>query len=1104
LKAKKIKKENKERAAGISKPYRAPKEKITVRKRAEAELASSLSLLRATLESTADGILVVDRDGKIVSLNRKFISMWSMPDSIIESRDDSKAVEFALNQLKDPGAFLTRVKDLYLQPHMESYDVLEFKDGRIFERYSQPQRIGESIVGRVWSFRDVTDRKRAEKSLEEREKRLRKQNKVLLDLAGSRALEQGDLDSALREIAEAAARTLGTERANIWLYNHSRSKVQCVEQYELSTGVHSKGYELAAADYPLYFRALEEERIIAAHDAHTDPRTREFSDTYLVPYGISSLLDAPIRVGGRMVGLICHENVGPARRWNLEEQHFAGSMADFISLALEAWERKRAEQALRDSEERFRTLIEHSYDLIFEASVDGKFLYLSPNHEDVLGYEPSELMGKDIFENIHPDDRAYVIAEFTRIMGEFSSGHATFRLRDKNGEWRWLESAGKPFRNVAGEIRAVIASRDITERKSAEDALKESLAQLSKKNRYETIISTVTCCVHQSLNLQNVLENAVDAMSKNIEGAQNIGIWLVEENEAVIRAFRGFPDWFVKEVSRIPYPKGATWKTIIEGKPTYSPDTEKDKILGSAGIKLGTKTYLSMPIHFGTSTVGVININSFEKNAFDEEELKLLEIVSQQIEAAISNAKQAEALRQSEDALRESLAQLSKKNRYETIISTVIRSVHQSTNLQDVIDNAVQAIIENIDRADNVAIYLVEGEEAVLKVHRGYSDWYIERVGRIPYPIGYAWKVIMDEKPRYCADVDEDTVIGPAGREFGIKSYLSMPIQFEGKTIGVININSFEKDAFDEGELKLLEIVREQITVALGNTRQKGALQEALSEVETLKKRLQAENLYFHGDAKAEHSFEDIIGRSSLLRKVLLKVEQVATTDSAVLIWGETGTGKELMARAIHKISTRKDRAFVKVNFSEFPKNQIEGELFGREEKGNFSGVLSLSIGRFELANGGTIFLDEILGVPLEIQSKLLRVLQEGEFKRQGSSHTVKVDIRVIAATSHDLEQALRDGHLMEELHNELDVFQIKIPPLRERKEDIPLLVKHFITKHSSRIGKNIQMLPQSVMDTLIAYNWPGNVRELEGIIEKAIVSTDSSDLDLDEKLGLH
>jgi PAS domain S-box-containing protein len=943
----------------------------------KGELENSLSLLRATLESTADGILVVDRAGKIVTYNQKFVDMWSIPASIMESRDDTRALEFVLGQLRNPDAFVKRVEELYKQPDKESYDVLEFKDGRIFERYSQPQRVGETIVGRVWSFRDVTDRKCIERELEDREKKLKRQNEVLLELASGRILEQGNLDAALREIAEAAARTLDVERVNIWLYDDTRSRVVCIEQYELSGRVHSKGYELSAADYPCYFKALEEERIIAAHDAHTDPRTREFSSSYLAPFGITSLLDAPIRVEGRMVGLICHENVGPARQWSIEEQHFAGSMADFISLAIEAWERK-----------------------------------------------------------------------------------------------------------------------------TAEEALKESLAQLSKKSRYESSISTVTRSVHQSLNLEDVLENAVDAMSKNVGGAENVGIWLVEGEEAVIKAFRGFPDWFIREVSRIPYPKGATWRTIIEGKPTYSPDAEKDNILGPAGIKLGTKSYLSMPIHFAGTTVGVININSFEKNTFDEEELKLLEIVAQQIESAINNAKQAEALKKSEEALRESLAQLSKKNRYETIISTVIRSIHQSTNLQDVIDNAVQAIMENIDRADSVAIYFVEGEEAVMKAQKGYSEWYLERVGRIPYPKGYAWKVIMDEQPRYCADVDEDTVIGPAGREFGIKSYLSMPIQFEGKTIGVINVNSFERNAFDEDELKLLEIVREQITVALGNTRQRGALQEALSEVESLKRRLQAENLFFHGDAKAEHSFEEIIGRSPLLMKVLLKVEHVATTDSALLIEGEKGTGKELIARSVHKLSPRRHNPFVRINCSEFPKNQIEGELFGREEKGGFSGALSLSIGRFELANGGTVFLDEIYGLPFEIQSKLLRVLQEGEFKRLGGSNTVKVDIRLITATSHDLEQALKSGLLSEELYNELKAFQIKIPPLRDRKEDIPLLVKHFVNKYGSRIGKNVGMLPQGIMDTLLGYDWPGNVRELESVIEKAIISAD--DMDLGEMLSIH
>src|SRR3972149_2809866 len=370
--------------------------------------------------------------------------------------------------------------------------------------------------------------------------------------------------------------------------------------------------------------------------------------------------------------------------------------------------------------------------------------------------------------------------------------------------------------------------------------LEDEVLQLERKNRYETIIRTVTQGVHRSIELQEVLENAVESMSKNIDRVENISIYLVEGEEAILKAYRGYSDWWVKRVGRIPYPKGFTWKAIIEGKPRYVADAEKDTFIGPAGRELGTKSYLSMPIHLEGKTVGCINVNSFQKNAFDEEELNLLEIVAQQIEVAINNAKQAEALRQSEEALRENLVQLSKKNRYETIISTVTRSVHQSINLQDVVENAVEAMSKNIDGVDNVCIYLVEGEEAdptgspeaVMKAYRGYPDWFIERVSRIPYLKGFTWKTIIEGKPRYVADVDQDTVIGPAGREMGTKSYASMPIQFGDKSVGCININSLEKDAFDEEELKLLEIVSHQIEIAITNAQQAELLYQAKEELE--------------------------------------------------------------------------------------------------------------------------------------------------------------------------------------------------------------------------------------------------------------------------------
>ncbi|HEX3033676.1 MAG TPA: sigma 54-interacting transcriptional regulator [Thermodesulfobacteriota bacterium] len=954
--------------------------------------------------------------------------------------------------------------------------------------------------------RELSERRQAEKSLHKSEKRLQKWNKVLVKLASSRVLERYGLDSALREITESAARTLEVERVNIWLYNEGRTKIECVEHYGLTTGRHSKGFELAAADYPSYFKALEEERIIAAHDAHTDPRTREFSESYLTPLGISSLLDAPIRVRGRMVGVIGHENVGPSRHWTREEQSFAGSMADFVSLALEAWEQKRTEEELERSISLLQATLESTADGILVVDTEGKIISSNRKFIDMWRIPDSIMkLGDDkkavsfVLDQLKDPE---TFLNKVRVLYNQPNSESYDVLEFKDG--RIFERYSQPQRIGEKIIGRVWSFRDVTERKLAEDALKDSLAQLSKKNRYETIISAVTRSVHKSINLQEVLENAVDAMSNNIDRAQNVAIFLVEGDEAVMKAYRGFPDWFVNRLKRIPYPKGVTWRTIIEGKHIYSGDAERDNVIGPAGKELGTKSYLSMPIQSEGNTVGVININSFQYNAFDEEVLNLLEIVSQQIQVAINNARQAEALRKSEETLRETLVQLSKRNRYETIISCVTRSVHQSTDLPEVMDNAVEAICENIDGADSASIYLVEGEEAVLKAHRGYSDWYVDRVGRVPYPRGYVWKVIMDEKPRYCADVDEDAVIGPAGREFGIKSYLSMPIQFEGKTIGVININSFEKNAFDEGELKLLEMVREQITVALGNARQKGDLQEALSEVEMLKNRLQSDNLYFEGEIKVDSNFKAIVGRSSSLRKVLFKAEQAASSNANVpiLILGEPGTGKELLARTIHSVSARKDKPFVKITLSLLSEEQIETELFGREERGALSGALSLTVGRFEAANGGTIFLNDIADLSLGTQARLLRIIQEGEFRRLDGYRNVKVDIRLIAATTHDLVESVESGSFQEDLYHELSVFQINIPPLRERKEDLPLLVKHFIMKHGSRLGKKIETVPQKGLDILHSYNWPGNVQELENIIERAVILTNGSTLELDERLN--
>ena len=277
-------------------------------------------------------------------------------------------------------------------------------------------------------------------------------------------------------------------------------------------------------------------------------------------------------------------------------------------------------------------------------------------------------------------------------------------------------------------------------------------------------------------------------------------------------------------------------------------------------------------------------------------------------------------------------------------------------------------------------------------------------------------------------------------------------------------------------------------------------LRAALSEIKELKEKLEVERAYLQEEIKLEYNYENIIGQSDGLKYVLYKVEQIAPGDTTVLVLGETGTGKELVARAIHGLSPRKNRALVKVNCATLPANLVESELFGHE-KGAFTGAHARQLGRFEVADGATLFLDEIGELPLELQPKLLRVIQDGEFERLGSSGTIKVDARVIAATNRNLEEEVRRGRFREDLWYRLNIFPITVPPLRERMEDIALLVDFFVGKISKRLGKSIESIPTSVMNALQEYQWPGNVRELENVLERAVINSSGPKLRLVDEL---
>jgi formate hydrogenlyase transcriptional activator len=314
-----------------------------------------------------------------------------------------------------------------------------------------------------------------------------------------------------------------------------------------------------------------------------------------------------------------------------------------------------------------------------------------------------------------------------------------------------------------------------------------------------------------------------------------------------------------------------------------------------------------------------------------------------------------------------------------------------------------------------------------------------------------------------------------------------VPLTTHTRTFGTINFASRDPQAFSTPDVELLRQVAAQVAIALEN-----AL--AFKEIDALKDKLAVEKLYLEEEIRSEFNFEEIIGDSPLLRRTLAQVELAAPAGTTVLILGETGTGKELIARAIHNLSPRRERTFVKVNCAAIPSGLLESELFGHE-RGAFTGALAQKIGRFEFADRGTLFLDEVGDLPLELQPKLLRVLQEQEFERLGGNRTQHVDVRVVAATNTDLAQLVAEKKFRSDLYYRLNVFPIQIPALRERPEDVPLLVRYFVQKFSRRQNKTVEYVPADVMDALIHYPWPGNVRELENMIERAVLLSPGREL---------
>ena len=456
---------------------------------------------------------------------------------------------------------------------------------------------------------------------------------------------------------------------------------------------------------------------------------------------------------------------------------------------------------------------------------------------------------------------------------------------------------------------------------------------------------------------------------------------------------------------------------------------------------------------------------------------------------------------------KEKESKLREQLRFEALLASVSRSFVEVS--ADKIDSQIEGNLARIAahfEVDRATLARFSADQARLAISHSWAREGVAKMERFDmmtaFP-SYSRKLAAGEVIRIARR--SDLPDGSAEREYsdreGVHAAVSVPTSVAGSSVCVIAMASLSKEReWCDDTIERLRLLGGIFALALNRVSTEGALREANAEIERLNERLRAENVYLREEIAGAEGFDEIVGESSVLHAALRRVEQVAVTDATVLVIGETGTGKELVAHAIHRKSERSKRPFITVNCSALPATLIESELFGHE-KGAFTGAHTRQIGRFELADGGTIFLDEIGDLPIELQSRLLRVLQTGDFERLGSSSQRRVDVRVIAATHRDLERAVEEGRFRADLYYRLRVVPVHLPALRERSGDIPLLVWYFLSAKRLRLRKTIEEVPRRVMDAFVQYDWPGNVRELENVVERAMILSPGRTLTLEDAL---
>jgi formate hydrogenlyase transcriptional activator len=527
-------------------------------------------------------------------------------------------------------------------------------------------------------------------------------------------------------------------------------------------------------------------------------------------------------------------------------------------------------------------------------------------------------------------------------------------------------------------------------------------------------------------------------------------------------------------------PGGLVWKTQL---PVMVEDVSVENrfpALTQRLIENEVQSFCVVPLTSAFRRLGAMGFGSKQRRGYPHSEVSFMQQVAKQVAVAVDNVLHDESARSTQ-------RQLTLERDRMRLLLEVNNAIVSHLNLTDLFP-AVSACLRKVIQHDGSGLILFDSQTRRFRVHvlsfaknesfikEGIADADCKAPANI---------AITTRKPAVLGEDDlkalaADTECARHWLSEGVKSFCSIPLVVHDRVLGALDMGRQSDTTFSTEDIELMGEVSKQIAIAVDNA-------QVYREISELKDRLAKENLYLEEEVRTDHNFGEIVGDSTVLRRVLKEVETVAATGSTVLIRGETGTGKEMIARALHDLSPRRERTFVKLNCAAIPTGLLESELFGHE-KGAFTGAIMQKIGRFELAHEGTLFLDEVGDIPLELQPKLLRALQEQEFERLGSTHTIRVDVRLVAATNRDLARMVADGKFRSDLFYRLNVFPVLLPSLRDRRDDIPMLTRHFTQHFARRMGRRIETIPTAVMDALIQYHWPGNIRELQNVIERAVI----------------